>query len=325
MEPQDSLPRMTAPLESVPAMTAAPPDSETTDTDSVMSAAPPDSVMTAALPAAETTAAPPDSETTAAPPDSAPAMTAAPPDAVPAMTETELKNLATFESTLESDAAPTKEDDVASRLPFGAAEEPAKKKAKTDFGFGAQRWGNRLGGNPNWTMDNTYIHAKDLEGRQREALFMSYQHITRVHGSTLPPKELYMRVANLFNIWHIGLVEKDGYGYGGKIGEKVVEQCFKKEGRSILQGSLGGHVIPQAAGYGRFGMQIPQPVPLEGGPMQPVFYQRRVACSAKPSLTGLEIEVLSQRNARARLKELGLSQHGTVAELKVRLKKHYRV
>jgi hypothetical protein len=48
------------------------------------------------------------------------------------------------------------------------------------------------------------------------------------------------------SIWHIGLVEKDGYGYSGRIGEKAAEQCFKKEGRLILQGSLGGHVIPQA-------------------------------------------------------------------------------
>jgi hypothetical protein len=75
----------------------------------------------------------------------------------------------------------------------------------------------------------------------------------------------------------------------------------------ILQGSLGGHVIPQAAVSGHHRMPIPQPVPLEGGPMQPVFYQQRVTSSAKPSLTGLEIEILAQGNARARLKELGLS------------------
>jgi hypothetical protein len=80
----------------------------------------------------------------------------------------------------------------------------------------------------------------------------------------------------------------------GKIGEKVVEQCFKKEGRSILQGSLlGDHAIPQAATSGHLGITIPQPVPLEGGPTQPVFYQQRVTSSAKPSLAGLEIEILS--------------------------------
>jgi hypothetical protein len=217
---------------------------------------------------------------------------------------------------------PTEDNAVASGLPVNAAEsEPAKKKARTDFGFGAKRWGNRLGGNPVWIIHNTYIHSKDLKGRQRKALFMAYQHITNVHGSTLPPKELYARVAHLFNIWHIGLVENDGYGYGGKISEKEVEQCFKKEGRSILQGSLGGHVIPQAAA-----MPIrPQPIMLERGPMQPVLYGGGVASSARSSLTGAEIKILSQRDARARLKELGLSQNGTVAELKGRLKKHYRV
>ena len=246
-----------------------------------------------AMTAAATTVAPPDS-TTVALSETAPTTTVVP---------------------------PTEDDAVASGLPVGAAgSEPAKKKVRTDFGFGAERWGNRLGGNPVWTMHNTYIHSKDLEGRQREALFMAYQHITKVHGRALPQKELYKRVADLFNIWHIGLVENDGYGYGGKIGEKVVEQCFKKEGRSILQGSLGGRVIPQAAA-----MPIPQPVMLERGPTQPGLYRRRVASSAKPSLTGKEIEILSQRDARAKLKELVLSQNGTVSELKGRLKKHYRV
>jgi hypothetical protein len=59
--------------------------------------------------------------------------------------------------------------------------------------------------------------------------------------------------------------------------------------------------------------------------MQPVLYGGGVASSARSSLTGAEIKILSQRDARARLKELGLSQNGTVAELKGRLKKHYRV
>jgi hypothetical protein len=247
---EDSAPADSAPPDSAPATTTALPDS---------------------LP--RTAATPLDSvpAMTAAPPDSAPTMTVAPTDSAPAITETTLENLAMFElddlATLEVDDAPsTKEDNVASRLPFGAAEsEPANKKARMDFGFGAQRWGNRLGGNQVWTMHNTYIHSKDLEGRQHEASFMLYQHITWVDGSILPPKELYMRVANHFNIWHIGLVGKDGYGYGGKIGEKVVEQCFKEEGRLILQGSLGGHVIPQATASGHLGMLIPQHVPLEGG------------------------------------------------------------
>jgi hypothetical protein len=61
-------------------------------------------------------------------------------------------------------------------------------------------------------------------------------------------------------------------------------------------------------------------------PQQPVFYQqRRVTTSARPALTGAEIDSLSQRNARARLKELGLSQHGCVPELRERLKKRYRI
>jgi hypothetical protein len=132
-----------------------------------------------------------------------------------------------------------------------------------------------------------------------------------------------MRAVNLFNIWHIGLVEKDGYGYGEKIGEKVVEQSFKKKDRSILHGILGDHAIPQAAASGHLGMPIPQPVSLEGGPMQPMFYQQRVTSSTKPSLAGSKIEILSQHNARARLKELGISQNMTVVELKGRLKKHY--
>jgi hypothetical protein len=130
------------------------------------------------------------------------------------MTETTLENLATtWNVTFELDDAPTKKDAVASGLPVGAAEsEPANKKARTDFGFGTQRSGNQLGGKPVWTMHNAYIHSKDLEGRQHEALFIAFQHITWVHRSTLPPKELHMRVTYLFNIWHIRQVEKDGYG-----------------------------------------------------------------------------------------------------------------
>jgi hypothetical protein len=243
-------------------------------------------------------------------------MTAAPPDSAPTMIAAALlENIFKFE--LDDTPSSTKDDAVASELPVGVAEsEPAKKKVRMDFGLGAQYWGYGLGGNPVWTIHDSYIHSNDLEGRQREALFMAFQHTTGMHGRTLPPKELYMRVANLLNIWHIGLVEKDGYGYGRKIGEKVVEKCIKKEGRSILQGSLGDHVIPQAAASCHLGMPIPQPVSLEGGPMQPVLYQRRVTSSAKPSLTGSKIEILSQRNARARLKELGISQNRTVAELK---------
>ena len=83
-------------------------------------------------------------------------------------------------------------------------------------------------------MDTTYVHSKDIHGMLREALFMAYQHITMVHGSALQPKGLNERVANLFNIWHIGLVEQDRYGYGVKISEKVVEQWFKKENILIL-------------------------------------------------------------------------------------------
>ncbi len=81
-------------------------------------------------------------------------------------------------------------------------------------------------------MDNTqHLHPfKGPGGTQREALLQAYQHITRVHGSTLPPKALYTRVANLFNVCHTGLVKNDGYVYGGKIGEEEVEKCFKKEG-----------------------------------------------------------------------------------------------
>jgi hypothetical protein len=248
-----------------------------------------------------------------------PATTAGPNDPVP-LTTVALDSAPAMTAVLP----PTEDNVVASGLPVDAAEsEPAKKKqARVDLVFGAERWGNRLGGFPACSMDTTYIHSKDLPVIVRRALFTAYQHITRVHGSALQPKALYERVANLFNIWHIGLVEQDGYGYGGKISEKTVEQWLKKEGRVILQGSLGGHVIPQAVA-----MPIhPQPAAmLERGPTQPVFYERRVVSSAIPSLTGAEIENLSQRDARDKLKGLALLTHGTVAELQGRLKKHYRI
>jgi hypothetical protein len=65
------------------------------------------------------------------------------------------------------------------------------------------------------------------------------------------------------NIWHhSGLLDENGYGYySGKIREHI----FKKEGRLIVQGSLGGWVIPQPTTH--VGLRpIPQPVPLQMGP-----------------------------------------------------------
>jgi hypothetical protein len=87
-----------------------------------------------------------------APPDSAPVTTVAPLDKK--IFTLELDDML-FESELD-DSTPVKDDVVASGLPVGAAEsEPVKKKVRMDFGFGAQWWGNQLGGNPVWTMHSS--------------------------------------------------------------------------------------------------------------------------------------------------------------------------
>jgi hypothetical protein len=199
------------------------------------------------------------------------------------------------------------------------------KKAKPDFGFGGEHWGNRLGGMPNWSILNTYICSrKTLDGLQRRGLFAAYQQVMRTEEDTLGPHDVYKRVANLFNIRHVGLLCDNGYGYGGKISEKHVEQIFKKEGRLIVQGSLGGRVIPQPTTH--VGLRpIPQPVPIQMGPTQPVVFKRWITSNAKPSMTGAEIGEMSQKVARQRMRELGLSTHGTVYELRHRLKKYYRI
>jgi hypothetical protein len=83
---------------------------------------------------------------------------------------------------------------------------------------------------------------------------------------------VYKRVANLFNIWHIGLLHENSYGYSATIKEKLVEQIFKKEGRLIVQGSLGGQVIPQPTTC--VGLRpISQPVPLQTGPTQSMVFK----------------------------------------------------
>jgi hypothetical protein len=69
-----------------------------------------------------------------------------------------------------------------------------------DFGF----WilgiglGSRLGGIP--------FFSNKLDGLHHEGLFAAYQHIMQTEGGKLGPHDVYKRVANLFNIWHIGLL-----------------------------------------------------------------------------------------------------------------------
>jgi hypothetical protein len=88
----------------------------------------------------------------------------------------------------------------------------------------------------------------------------------------LGPHDVHTRVANLFNIWHIGLLHENGYGHGGKIRKKCADQIFKKEGRLIVQRSLGGWVSPQPQPTAHVGLgPIPQPAPLEMGPIQSVI------------------------------------------------------
>ena len=85
-----------------------------------------------------------------------------------------------------------------------------------------------------------------------------------------------------------------------KLVKTHIEQIFKKEGRSIIQGSLGGRVIPQPITCVGL-MPIPQPVPLQMGPRQPVVFKRRITSNAKPSMTGAEIGEMSQKVARQRM------------------------
>jgi len=152
----------------------------------------------------------------------------------------------------------------------------------------------------------------------------------RTEEEDLAAKDLYRKVANLFNIWHVSGVQQNGYGYGGKITEKLAEKIFKKAVREMLAGSLGCRVIPQAVPHHVPSLGIPrsapvQPVPLETGPTQQAIYQCRIACNAPPAMTAKEIDDLGRANARAWCKQLALSTHGKLPDLKQRLKKHYRV
>jgi hypothetical protein len=158
---------------------------------------------------------------------------------------------------------------------------------------------------PSWLKYNTYISSNKLDGLQCEGLFAAYEHIMQTEGGKLGPHDVYRRVAKLFNIWHIGLLHKIGHEYGGKIRETHVERIFKKEGRLIVQGSLGGQVIPQ-----------PTTHVIQMGPLQPVNFMQRITSNAKPSMTGAEIEENSQKVACQRMGQLGLSTDGNVCDLR---------
>ncbi len=65
---------------------------------------------------------------------------------------------------------------------------------------------------------------------------------TGTQDPTVPARCGFMRsyaprVANLFSLWHIALLSDNGYGYGGKISEKHVEQSLLEGLRQARPGA----------------------------------------------------------------------------------------
>jgi len=99
--------------------------------------------------------------------------------------------------------------------------------------------GKRLGGMPTFSLENKFITSPQLSMFQRNCLQAAHQHIRKVHGTNLQPTELYNRVANLFNQWHLAMFATDMVGHGGMISAERVQKEFRLGGSTIIQGNLG--------------------------------------------------------------------------------------
>jgi hypothetical protein len=137
---------------------------------------------------------------------------------------------------------------------------PVKKQKGGDLGLGDTRWGNRLGGMPQYTFDKIYLPPNGpLSEIQHQALSCAYCHVCNIYGHRkLSPDQLPVNVAHIFNSWHAETATHNGYGFGGKIQKKRTAAFLKAEGNQLTQGNLGARLIPQPC------LPMPAPAPASG-------------------------------------------------------------
>ena len=183
------------------------------------------------------------------------------------------------------------------------SERVAHKKSSM---LGSEVWGVRTAGFSVPTAQSLYIGGP-LNPIQQSKLAEAYNFVNSQSSDrdSMSVSQLYARVENTFNSWHLQQLVVDNVGFGGKVRLKQVEEYFKGTGRSILKGRLG--VLPTS----QPGIAIP-----------PVI---RNECAAPPAMEAKAIENMGQKKCREILKLLGLSTNGGTSELHGRLKKHYRV
>lgn len=186
---------------------------------------------------------------------------------------------------------------------FAFSERLTRKKSSC---FGSEVWGTRTAGFPVVTAQTLYINGPlnfIQQSKLAEAYSFIYSH--SADRNSMNPSELYARVEDVFNVWHLRQLVVDQVGFGGKVRLKQVEEYFKGTGRSMLKGRLGL-----------------KPTLQPGAAMPPTVLNVGIAPHA---MEAKAIEQLSQKKCRAILKSLGLSTNGITSELQKRLKKHYRV
>ncbi|CAB9531412.1 hypothetical protein SEMRO_3512_G348770.1 [Seminavis robusta] len=172
---------------------------------------------------------------------------------------------------------------------------PGKTPKPINPGFGSERYGVRKALFGAITVHNTYL-SEPLTPAQRTYVLVAYRRVLSATNPSNPPSLdiIYQQVMLQFNLSHLDAINKGhSAGYGGMIREGTVKACLKQAARPVMQQQIQARASAIAGG--------------------------RIA----PVPTWEQIQGMGRSELRVRLQYLNQVQHGSVAELKDRLKKHY--
>ena len=168
---------------------------------------------------------------------------------------------------------------------------PEKKRAKSTL-FGGERYGIRKANIGDTSVNKVFLsrlsdHHKKL---LRSAHAWAYQEMNR-KGCTPSTAQLRDKMVGCFDHWHVEAI-KSGLpgGYGGYMRPQLVTDYLKELGAAAIGQQLTA--------------RLEEPVAVH--------------------LTHAQIDELSRDKARYWCKQMGLAVRGTVPELKLRLKEHFK-
>ena len=175
-------------------------------------------------------------------------------------------------------------------------ESPAKKRAKSSGSMlGAERWGVRKAHIGGTSINNVYILYLNAEHKQLLLSAHSWA-CGEFHrlGQIATTAELCNKMVECFNSWHIQTIRSGRPGgYGGYMKPQLVMQFLNELGQSAVAQQHQS--------------RVEQPVAPE-----------------LPRLTDAQIDGLNRTHARELCRQWGLKVRGTVCELKLRLKDHFK-